>query len=125
MTVDRIHVTGMRFYRYHGVFAEETKLGQRFNVDLSIGLALAEAGRTDDLTKSVNYAELYEATKRVVEGEPLQLVEALADRIAKEVFALDGWIEEASIKVIKPDPPIAGHYEHVAVEINRLRGDYA
>lgn len=123
--MDRIHVTGMRFYGYHGVFAEETKLGQRFNVDLSIGLALAEAGRTDDLTKSVNYAELYEATKRVIEGEPLQLVEALADRIAKAVFALDERIQEASIKVIKPDPPIAGHYEHVAVEINRLREDYA
>ncbi|ASI34097.1 MULTISPECIES: dihydroneopterin aldolase [unclassified Exiguobacterium] len=123
--MDRIHVSGMRFYGYHGVFAEETKLGQRFNVDLSIGLDLSRAGETDDLRESVNYAELYEATKHVVEGEAVQLVEALADRIVRHVFLLDPRILEATVKVIKPDPPIAGHYEHVAVEINRVRGDYA
>lgn len=122
--MDRIHVTGMRFYGYHGVFAEETKLGQRFNVDLSIGLDLSRAGKTDDLRESVNYAELYEVTKRVVEGTPLQLVEALADRVAKHVLALDERILETTVKVIKPDPPIAGHYEHVAVEIHRKRADY-
>lgn len=122
--MDRIHVTGMRFYGYHGVFAEETKLGQRFNVDLSIGLDLSRAGKTDDLRESVNYAELYEVTKRVVEGTPLQLVEALADRVAKHVLALDERILETTVKVIKPDPPIAGHYEHVAVEIHRKRTDY-
>ncbi|RDB32046.1 dihydroneopterin aldolase [Exiguobacterium sp. RIT594] len=122
--MDRIHVTGMRFYGYHGVFAEETKLGQRFNVDLSIGLDLSRAGKTDDLRESVNYAELYEVTKRVVEGTPLQLVEALADRVAKHVLALDERILETTVKVIKPDPPIAGHYEHVAVEIHRKRVDY-
>lgn len=123
--MDRIQVTGMRFYGYHGVFAEETKLGQRFNVDLTIGLDLSIAGKTDDLRESVNYAELYEVTKQVVEGKPLQLVEALADRIAEQVLLLDSRILETTIKVIKPDPPIAGHYEHVGVEIHRKRGDYA
>ena len=92
--MDRIEVTGMRFYGYHGVFAEETKLGQRFNVDLSIGLDLLRAGQTDDLRESVNYAELYEVTKQVVEGAPLQLVEALANRIAEQVLALDARILE-------------------------------
>jgi len=121
MRMDQIHVSGMRFYGYHGVFPEETKLGQRFNVDLSVGLDLRNAGERDDLNESVNYAALYEKTKMIVEGEPVQLVETLAHRIAEAVFETDGKIETVRVKVIKPDPPIAGHYDHVAIEIHRTR----
>ncbi|MGY3717115.1 dihydroneopterin aldolase [Sutcliffiella cohnii] len=119
--MDKIYVNGMKFYGYHGVFPEETKLGQRFNVDLVVVLDLSKASQNDDLNASVNYAELYEACKKVVEGETYKLVEAVTERIAQEMLERFPLINECTVKVIKPDPPIKGHYDSVAVEMTRSR----
>lgn len=119
--MDKIYLSNMRFYGYHGVFPEEKKLGQRFAVDLILEADLREAGKNDDLGLTVNYAEAYELTKRIVEGEPYQLVEAVAERIAEEVLASFSLVQQCKVKVIKPDPPIHGHYDAVAIEITRSR----
>lgn len=119
--MDKIYVNGMEFYGYHGVFPEETVLGQRFAVDLSVSLDLKAAGETDALEHSVHYGELYQLCKEVVEGEPKKLVEAVAEKIAGSVLLGFPLVEEVTVKVIKPDPPIPGHYESVAVEITRSR----
>ncbi|RDU34774.1 dihydroneopterin aldolase [Neobacillus piezotolerans] len=119
--MDKIHVNKMEFYGYHGVFPEETKLGQRFIVDLAVSLDLRDAGETDNLESSVNYADLYRVSKEVVEGKPYKLIEAVAERIASRILQEFSLIEEATVKVIKPDPPIPGHYESVAAEITRRR----
>jgi 7,8-dihydroneopterin aldolase/epimerase/oxygenase len=119
--MDKIHLNEMAFYGYHGVFAEETKLGQRFFVDLTLGMDLKTAGLTDHLEETVNYAEAYQAVKEIVEGKPRKLVEAVAEDIAKELFEKFSIVQEINVKVIKPDPPIAGHYRSVAVEITRKR----
>lgn len=119
--MDKIFVNKMDFYGYHGVFPEETRLGQRFTVDLTVMLDLKKAGETDDLEHSVNYAELYRICKEVVEGQPFKLVEAVAEKIAAELLDAFSMIEEVTVKVIKPDPPIPGHYQSVAVEMTRRR----
>jgi dihydroneopterin aldolase len=111
----------MEFYGYHGVFSEETRLGQRFAVDLSVSLDLKKAGETDELKYSVNYAELYQVCKDIVEGPPYKLVEAVAEKIAAGILTMFALIYEVTVKVIKPDPPIPGHYNSVAVEITRRR----
>jgi dihydroneopterin aldolase len=111
----------MKFYGYHGVFPEETKLGQRFMIDLTVELDLSKAGKSDDLSQSVNYADLYNTCKKVVEGETHKLVETVAERVAEEILASFGLIERCTVKAIKPDPPIPGHYDSVAVEITRGR----
>ena len=67
--MDKIYVNGMKFYGYHGVFPEEQKLGQRFNVDVMLTLDLSKAGLSDDLDATVNYKEVYDAVKEIVEGE--------------------------------------------------------
>jgi dihydroneopterin aldolase len=119
--VDKIYVNKMEFYGYHGVFPEENRLGQRFIVDLVVSLDLKNAGETDDLACSVNYGELYSVCKEIVEGKPFKLIEAVAESIAKNVFEKSGLITEVMVKIIKPDPPIPGHYQSVAVEITRSR----
>ncbi|MFF2450350.1 dihydroneopterin aldolase [Neobacillus sp. NPDC058068] len=119
--MDKIYVNGMEFYGYHGVFPEETRLGQRFAVDLAVSVDLKKAGDTDELEHSVNYGELYEVCKEVVEGKPYKLVEAVAERIAGNVLTGFPLVSEVTVKVIKPDPPIPGHYKSVAVEITRRR----
>lgn len=119
--MDKIHVNRMAFYGYHGVFPEENRLGQRFLVDLTVELELKQAGETDDLEASVNYGELYETCKQVVEGKPYKLVESVAEKIAAAILQQFSRVITCRVKVIKPDPPIPGHYESVAVEITRSR----
>ncbi|WP_100332755.1 dihydroneopterin aldolase [Bacillus xiapuensis] len=119
--MDKIYMTGMEFYGYHGVFPEETKLGQRFRVDVIVELPLKKAGETDELQYSVNYAEVFQVCKEVAEGEPCKLVEAVAEKIAASLLETFLSVHACTVKVIKPDPPIPGHYQHVAVEITRTR----
>lgn len=119
--MDKIFVNGMEFYGYHGVFAEETKLGQRFRADLTIELDLQEAGRTDDLKHTVNYASLYKICKNIAEGKPYKLVESVAEKIAEQVLSEFQQVIYCTVKLYKPDPPIPGHYQFVAVEIRRGR----
>ena len=119
--MDKIFVNQMSFYGYHGVFPEETKLGQRFKVDLTVETDLSKAGKSDNLEDSVNYGELYEACKEVVEGKPYKLVEAVAENIASNILNKFASVQRCTVKVYKPDPPIPGHYESVAIEIVRGR----
>jgi 7,8-dihydroneopterin aldolase/epimerase/oxygenase len=119
--MDKIHLKQMQFYGYHGVFSEETKLGQRFAVDLAVEVDLSKAGKSDELSDSINYAELYQVCKDVVEGPPYKLVEAVAETIATTILRKFPAVHVCHLTVIKPDPPIPGHYQSVAVEITRGR----
>ncbi|MCA0151227.1 MULTISPECIES: dihydroneopterin aldolase [Rossellomorea] len=119
--MDKILLNEMEFYGYHGVFQEENKLGQRFRVSVELHLDLRKSGQSDQLEDSVNYAEIYSITKSVVEGEPRNLVEAVAEDIASRILETFNAVKSCKITLIKPDPPIPGHYRSVAVEINRSR----
>ncbi|WP_066175042.1 dihydroneopterin aldolase [Bacillus marinisedimentorum] len=119
--MDKIHVNRMSFYGYHGVFSEENKLGQRFYVDLVLEMDLTPASKTDDLTKTVNYADIYEKVKEIVEGPPRKLVETVAEEIAAAILGSFAPVQICTVKVIKPDPPINGHYDSVAIEMTRAR----
>ncbi|WP_085504804.1 dihydroneopterin aldolase [Thalassobacillus devorans] len=120
--MDKIYLNKMEFYGYHGLFPEENKLGQRFYVDLELDVDLAKAGKTDDMNESIDYGEIYQVTKAVVEGEARKLVEAVAEDVADRLLAAFTKLEGCRVKVIKPDPPIPGHYQSVAIEIYRSRG---
>ncbi|WP_342513971.1 dihydroneopterin aldolase [Sporosarcina sp. FSL K6-1522] len=120
--MDYIHLNEMAFYGYHGALPEETKLGQRFRVSVSLATDLAEAGTTDELDKTVNYAEVYQLCRAIVEGEPVKLIETVSERIAAEVLkAFGAKVSGVRVVLIKPDPPIPGHYTSVAVDITRGR----
>ena len=118
--MDYIHLNEMEFYGYHGALPEETKLGQRFRVTVSLATNLEEAGKTDDLEMTVNYAEVYELCKEIVEGAPKKLIEAVAEKVAGELInRYSSKVTGVRVVLIKPDPPIAGHYASVSVEITR------
>jgi dihydroneopterin aldolase len=119
--MDKIYMNELAFFGYHGVFKEENKLGQRFYVDLILELDLMESGQSDSLEKTINYGDVYNQVKAVVEGKPYKLVEAVAEKIAAELLVEFERLERCTVKVIKPDPPIPGHYRSVAVEITRSR----
>lgn len=119
--LDKIILNKLSFYGYHGLFQEEKKLGQRFVIDLELHTPLHKAGTTDNMNDSIDYGKAYDKVKNVVEGEPRHLIEAVAEGIATELLQTFSSLEACTVKVIKPDPPIQGHYESVAVQIYRER----
>lgn len=119
--MDKILFKGMKFYAYHGVFPEENKLGQIYVVDLEVGINLRLAGETDQLDETINYADLYQLVKDIVENEQFKLIESVAEKIASQALISFLKMNEILVRVTKPTPPIPGHYDAVAVEIRRAR----
>ncbi|AXI07565.1 dihydroneopterin aldolase [Oceanobacillus sp. 143] len=119
--MDKILLNNMQFYGFHGLLPEENRLGQRFNVNVELFLDLKDAGQSDDMNDSVHYSEAYEQVKRIVEGSALNLIEAVAERIADQLLSSFELLTACKVRVEKPNPPIVGHYESVAVEIYRER----
>lgn len=119
--MDKITLQRLAFYGYHGLFPEETKLGQRFYVDVELFLSLQNAGKTDDMSHSIDYGKAYDIIRSIVEGEPKNLIEAVAEEIATQLLRSFPLLQACSIEVTKPDPPIAGQYDAVSVQIYRER----
>lgn len=120
MTNDRVLMGGLEFYGYHGVIPEENRLGQRFLVDIEMRADLAEAGRTDDLTKSVDYVAVYADVRAIIEGPACKLIETVATRIADRILAVYA-VSLVRVRVRKPDVPIPARLEYVGIEIERTR----
>lgn len=119
--VDKVELTGMEFYGYHGCMEEERAIGQRFFVDVAMYLDLGPSGKSDDLAQTVNYADVFAEIREIVEGEPFTLLEAVAERIAETLFEKHSLIERMRITVHKPYAPIPGKFADAAVTIRRAR----
>lgn len=123
MNEDRILLKDMNFFGYHGVLPAERELGQRFVVDVELRLDLRPAGLSDDLTKTVDYGAVHGSVREIVEGEPLNLIEAVAERIAAAILRNHPPIETVRVRVTKPDVRLAETVSSgSAVEIVRHRG---
>jgi dihydroneopterin aldolase len=118
--VDEITLTGVRAFGYHGVYADEKRDGQEFVVDVTLRLPLRIAAVTDDVSDTVHYGELAERIVEIVEGEPADLLETVAQRIADDVLA-DPRVEAVVVTVHKPGAPITVPFGDVAVTIRRQR----
>lgn len=121
--MDKIRIQGLLLYGYHGVYAEENKLGQRFKVNAELHVPLRKAGNTDQLQDTINYAEVCKIIQRIVETQCFQLLEAVAECITTELFATFTTIDEIKLQVIKLHPPLAIHVDGIEVEIHRKRVD--
>ncbi|HEY8448205.1 MAG TPA: dihydroneopterin aldolase [Thermomicrobiales bacterium] len=119
---DEIFLEGVRLYGFHGVHAEEQKLGQRFIVDLRVACDLSEAGQSDRLEATVSYSALYRVIKEIVEGPPKNLIESVAEAIADRVLAEFPRVESAVVTVRKPEAPVRGAvFDAAGVTVRRRR----
>lgn len=122
--MDYIHLRDMQFYGYHGVLEQENVLGQRFRASVSLAVDMKKAGETDELDDTVSYVGVYDICKEIIEGKPYKLIEAVAETVASRILQqYEGQVFGCRVEIIKPDPPILGHYKEVAVEI--VRGTFA
>ena len=119
--MDKIKLTGLDFYGYHGCLSEEREQGQQFLVDITMYADLKPAGEPDDLAARVNYAEGYETAKQIAEGEPCRLIEAVGERIASAILKGYDKVQKVRVTVHKPQAPIPGKFEDAAICVVRTR----
>lgn len=117
---DRISLKGISAKGFHGVLDFEKSDGQTFVVDVEMEVDLAPAGTSDDLVDTVNYAEVAGDIVDLIAGESLDLIEALADRIAAKVLTRP-LVEAVIVTVHKPQAPVGHPFTDVAVSVERLR----
>ncbi|MGH3156285.1 MAG: dihydroneopterin aldolase [Streptosporangiaceae bacterium] len=120
MSLDRIALRGLSVRGRHGVHDYERRDGQEFVVDAVLGLDTRPAAAGDDLSRTVDYGALAERLAAIVSGEPVRLIETLAERLAMTCLA-DLAVQEVEITVHKPQAPLAQAVEDVTVTIQRRR----
>lgn len=116
---DKIHIKNLEVFGNHGVFPEENKLGQKFLVNAVLYTSTREAGKTDDLTKSIHYGEVSHFITKYMMEHTFQLIETVAEQLAMALliqFERLAWID---LEIQKPWAPIGLPLESVSVEISR------
>jgi dihydroneopterin aldolase len=117
---DRISLVGLRAFGRHGVLPDERLNGQEFIIDATLWVDTRPAAATDDLNQTVSYADVAQQLHKIVTGEPVQLIETLAECLAQACLA-DNRVEQAEITVHKPSAPIPLPFSDVTVTIRRTR----
>lgn len=120
MSIDRIALRGLRVRGHHGVFAHERRDGQDFLVDLVLSVDTRPAAASDALADTVDYGALATDVAAVVGGEPVDLLETLAQRIADRALA-DPRVQAVEVTVHKPQAPIPLTFADVTVSITRAQ----
>ena len=117
--LDKIIIKNLEVFAYHGVLPEEKEQGQTFIVSMTLFLDTFLAGSNDDLSETINYAELSESTHEFISDTQFDLIETIAEKLAEHLLSKYGSIDKITIEIKKPDAPIDLPFEYVSVEITR------
>lgn len=117
---DRIELRGIEVLARHGVLEHEKLDPQRFRIDLVVFLDLGNAAVSDDLADTLDYGRLAQETHHIVETESHQLIETVADRVARHILG-DPRVERVIVTIHKPEAPIPLEFGDVSVTIERGR----
>lgn len=118
---DHIEIKRLEVFAKHGVLPEENVLGQKFVITADLFCDLSEAGQSDDLTQSVNYAQAAALLREKTEGHTFQLIERLAEYLAQELLVAYPVIHAVRLEVEKPWAPVHLPLETVSVTVERRR----
>ncbi len=116
---DLIEIKAIHSFGYHGVLEAENIAGQDFYVDVSLELDLTRASVTDDVSDTVNYAEITDLVIEEVTGDRVALIEKLAGRIADRIKDTYPQIASVAVTVHKPQAPVNAKVKDISVTINR------
>ena len=118
--MDSISITGIRSYGYIGFFPEEKVLGQWFEVDLTLGLDLTAAGKSDALEDTVDYGSIVDIVQKLVKNSKFSLLEKVAEAIATDVLE-QPLVEDVKVSLTKLAAPIPDFSGKVTIEITRAK----
>jgi len=117
--MDRMYIKDLQVYGFHGVNQEEKNMGQRFLISLELFISLNEAGESDDLDKTVNYAELCCGVEEEFKKEKYDLIETAAEKVAQFILLNHKLINRVKVKIKKPWAPIGKPLDYAAIEVDR------
>ena len=100
--MDKIHIRDLELYCNHGVYREETFLGQKFLFDVTLYTNTRPAGLTDDLEKSINYGEISHQIKDYMSSHTYKLLEAAAENLCRELLLQTKGLEKIHLEIKKP-----------------------
>jgi len=115
----KINIDELEVYAYHGVLEEEKRLGQKFLISVEIILNNMSTSYNDDITTSVNYADVCGLISHVVQETKFNLIETLAETLAERILLEYYRIKSVKVKVSKPSAPIPISFRNVSVQVER------
>ncbi|MCG9885587.1 MAG: dihydroneopterin aldolase [Cyanobacteria bacterium] len=118
--MDRIYISKYRCYGYTGYLPEEKVLGQWFEVDATIDVDLAAAGRSDRIEETLDYRRAIACIREITCGSKADLIEWVAESIAAAILELKG-AQRVTVRVTKPAAPLQDFNGTLAVEVTRDR----
>ncbi len=116
--MSKITLENMEFHAYHGCLEHEKTLGNTFIVTLTMDLDTTLAGKSDELSDTLNYQLVYDVVKREMEI-PSKLIEHLGQRIVEKVCTSFTQITALKLKISKMNPPLGGKVVAVSIEIEK------
>jgi len=119
MTGDYIKITNLKVFAHHGVFPEETRDGQDFYVNAKLFLDCRKAGKTDNLSDSLNYGEASHFITDFLQNHTYKLIESVAEQLAEAMLLSMPVLKGVKIELCKPNAPIGLPFENVSVTIER------
>jgi len=121
--MDKISVSGIRLFAFHGCLDEEGKIGTDYQVDVDVWGNIQKAIDSDELSHTMDYVTI---NKIVADHMATRhkLIESVADKILIDIFRSMPLVQKAKIKVAKISPPINGDVDRVSIELKRKRKDY-
>ena len=117
--MDKIHIKDLEIIGFHGAIPEEKVLGQKFVLSFELDFDLRQAGKNDDLTKTVHYGELAQKVEEEFTKTSYDLIEKAAEEICEFVLLNYPLVKKVKLLLKKPWAPTRKHVEYVAVEIER------
>jgi dihydroneopterin aldolase len=118
--VDRIILSGIECYAYGGVSDAEKEIGQRYRIDLELGVDTRRAAQSDAIQDAVHYGQVHDAVVACLRSRPFNLLESAADRLASTILEQFA-VHQATVRLTKLLPPVDGVISSAAVEITRHR----
>ena len=117
--MDKIHIENLEVYAYHGVFPEETVLGQKFVICADLYVDTRKVAKQDDLLQSVHYGEVCQLIKQWMETHTVKLIETVADCLAREILLAYPLVQKITLEVKKPNAPVPLPFDYVSATVTR------
>lgn len=112
-----IELKGMTFFAYHGVLEQERRVGNHYTVDLKLYLDLSQAMLSDELSDTINYAEVYARVQDEM-NTPSQLIEHVAGRIIRRLHQDFPRLTRIDLRLAKKNPPMGADLEEAAITVS-------
>ena len=118
-----VRIKKASFYAYHGALVEEQSIGGNFEADVDMYFNFSDAAETDDLSKTINYEEIYKQINKVIYQKKYYLIETIATIIADNLLETYAILEKIDVKVRKNNVPVGGIIDHVEAQVVKSRNE--